>query len=198
MGRQRQSFMTRLVFRWERTTDACGAVGCGNTCIGDPTGELCHFQDFQFVAQPRRGVSFIEFEGASAIFGQFALDNFTYLLINPIFLDNFEIGTTECGIPRWTRRPRLRLPPPPPSRRHHHHARTSRSVPLYWFGTDRSSDRHSPKRKLLPFAIHTRTELDWTKIHPNQYMNFMRFDQIAYITQETTRHLRPARHRHSI
>jgi hypothetical protein len=74
--------------------DVCGVTTCGNPCTGDPTGEFCHFTFVSFTVQGSEGVSYIEFENAGAIFTNFAIDDFSYLPVLPIFEDDFESGDT--------------------------------------------------------------------------------------------------------
>jgi hypothetical protein len=86
--------------------DVCGAISCGNSCSGDPNGDLCEFHTIELIAQPSRGISYIEFEGPSDAFELLAVDDLTYFEIHPIFLDGFETHDTT----RWFEA--VGLPPP--------------------------------------------------------------------------------------
>ena len=149
--------------------NVCGAIGCGSSCAGDPTGSLCSFEQVRFAAGAFRGISYIEFEDAGSVFGNFAIDDLVYFDIDPIFLDGFETGNTAM----WYTT--VGLPPP---------CSDIEVGPLAWLGTDRV--RIEAVRNANPdyAVLHTRTVLDWTKVHPTQYFNYMRFDEIGDIRTE--------------
>jgi len=190
-----------------RTLDACGAVGCGNTCAGDPTDELCSFEYFEFIAGPNRGISYIQFEAAEWIFGQFALDDFTYFEIHPIFIDGFEIGGTDLWsvsvgavptptptvTPTWTPTRTYgphNTPTPTPT-----YTQTQTNTPrppdcsdIYvhnftLLGTDRILIHFVKNHAWYPVR-HTRMVLDWQKIHPDQVFDSARFVDIGLIREE--------------
>ncbi len=148
--------------------DVCGATPCGNSCSGDPAGVLCDFETLEIIASPGRGISHIEFEGPSEAFARFALDDLTYFEIHPIFVDGFETGDTS----RWFEA--VGLPP----------LCTEIEVgPLTWLSDNEVRIETVRNRSSTHPAVHTRTRLDWDDYRPDIYLDYMKFNEIANITQ---------------
>jgi hypothetical protein len=148
--------------------DVCGAISCGNSCSGDPTGELCDFNTIEIIAQPGRGISRIEFDGPSEAFARFALDDFTYFEIHPIFVDDFETGDTA----RWFAA--VGLPPP---------CTDIEVGPLMWLSNHQVRIETVRNTSTTHSVVHTRTKIDWDKYRPYIYLDSIRFDEIGFITQ---------------
>ncbi len=149
--------------------DVCGAITCGNSCSGDPTGDLCDFEAFELIAQPSRGISHIEFEGSSEALARFALDDFTYFEIHPIFVDGFETGDTTGWIAA------VGLPPP---------CADIEVGPLTWLSSNQVRIETVENRSSTHPVVHTRTKIDWDKYCPHLILDFITFDEIGVITQE--------------
>lgn len=147
--------------------DVCGATSCGNSCSGDPTGELCDFETYEIIAQPGRGISYIEFDGPSEASARFALDSFTYFEIHPIFVDGFETSDTT----RWIET--VGLPPPC----------TGIEVgPLVWLSDNKVTIDTVRNQSSTHPVVHTRTKIDWDRYRPF-YLDSIRFDDLGFITQ---------------
>jgi len=188
-----------------RPLNTCGAVGCGNACVGDPTGDLCDFQYFEFIAEPGRGISTIQFEMADWVFGRFALDDFTYFEIHPIFIDGFEIGGTDLwsvsvgAVPTPTPTPTQTSTPTPTRTVGPHDTPTPTPTPTFTpkpahcafvhvedltrLGTDRVYIYSVRNSSDYPLRF-TRMVLSWQKIHPDQVFDSARFVDIALIREE--------------
>jgi len=148
--------------------DVCGAISCGNSCSGDPTGELCDFETIEIIAQPGRGISLIEFDGPSEAFARFALDDFTYFEIHPIFVDGFETGDTAMWFAA------VGLPPP---------CTEVEVGPLTWLSSNQVGIETVRNRSSTHPVVHTRTRIDWDIYRPYIYLDYMRFNEIGTITQ---------------
>lgn len=66
-----------------------------DTRLRKPAGHAGEPWIVSFVGPPNRGISYIEFEDASLVFGKFAIDDLKIAVETPIFFDGFETGNTE-------------------------------------------------------------------------------------------------------
>lgn len=146
--------------------DVCGAVSCGADCYGDPTGELCDFSTIEIIAQPGRGISHIEFDGPPDSLARFALDDLTYFIIHPIFVDGFETGDTA----RWF--DAVGLPPP---------CNDIEVGPLTWLSDNQVRIETVKNHIATHPVVHTRTRVNWDKYRPDIYLNDIYFNDIPFI-----------------
>lgn len=147
--------------------DVCGAISCGNSCLGDPTGDLCDFNTIEIIAQPDGGISHIEFEGPSESLARFAIDDFTYFEIHPIFVDDFETGDTT----RWYTA--VGLPPP---------CTDVEVGPLTWLSNNEVRIETVRNQSSTHSLVHTRTRIDWER-HRSYYLDQIFLNEIGFITQ---------------
>ncbi len=112
----------------------------------------------EFVDPTGFGIARVEFEGADAVVGHFALDNFTVFDLELIFADGFETGTTE----RWDSTVGPTVTPTP-------HDPTCDDIivgKIAWDGDD--GIQISPVANTHPTAqlMHKQTSLDWSYYSP--------------------------------
>ena len=130
---------------------------------GSVSGDSAHgphrFQRVEFVAPLGLGIARVEFEGAEAVVGHFALDNLAILDLELIFADGFETGTTE----NWDLTVGHAATPTP----HDPSCDDITIGGIDWFGDD--GIEIAPVTNTHPTArlTHKRTDLDWSYYYPN-------------------------------
>lgn len=167
----------------ERFLDACGATGCGSPCSRGSSDDLCHFNHVEFSAPLGRRIAFIEFEGAGGIFGRFALDDLSIVEPDPIFLDDFETGTTDRwdstvgSTPTPSPTPTPTDTPDPPE------CSDFEVGAMYRSATNQVRiDSVSNRNPNYSLTIQ-RVDFSWDWVHLDQYLDYLRLDQIGSISE---------------